>query len=135
MSKRLRVASWLMYGVSGLALTAGLAYALSPTVMPYHERFLGRPHAELDPKVAALLLAMMRVGGALFCALGLGLAILTAGPLRNGDRWVRGAIFTMSLVALAPLLIITLGIGWYAPWWGPAGAIALTGTALWLTKE
>jgi hypothetical protein len=134
MNNRLRIASWLLYAVSGLALTAGLAYFASPTIMPYHEQFLGKTHHQLEAATAALLLAMMQGGGALFCALGLGLAVIAAGPFRKGDRWAWWAVCVMGVTALLPLLIITLRIGSYAPWWGPAGAILLTTTALWLSR-
>jgi hypothetical protein len=130
MSRRLRIASGILYLVCVATIMVGLVYVLSPTIMPYHEKFLGKSHGQLDPQVAALLLAMMRGAGAIFIALGLGLALLVKGPFAGRDPWTRWAIGILSLGSLLPLLLITLSIGTYTPWWGVGIMIVLVVAAL-----
>ncbi len=132
---RLRIASGLVYAVSGMTVLIGLTYLLSPTIMPYHERFLGQSHEQLDPKIATLLVAMMRGGGALFLSLGLGLAILGTGLSGKSDRRAWWTIGVMSITSLVPLLFITLSIGLFTLWWMVAGALLFILVALFLTKE
>jgi hypothetical protein len=134
MKMRVRIASGLLYAASGVTIIIGLSYLLSPTIMPYHEKFLGQSHEQLDPKVAALLVAMMRAGGALFLSLGLGLAILVTGLSGKGDRRAWWTIGVMSITSLVPLLFITLSIGLFTPWWMVAAGILLVVTALFLSK-
>jgi hypothetical protein len=135
MSIRLRVACWLFYFVSLSFVSVGLLYAFSPTIMPYHERFLGTSHSQLDPRVAALLLATMRGAAAFFISFGIGLALMAKNLLSQGNRWVWWIIGIMSLTVLVPLLVITLGIGLYTPWWGVALMIVLVTAALVLSRE
>jgi hypothetical protein len=134
MNMRLGIASGLLYVVSAVTVLVGIAYLLSPTIMPYHEQFLGQSHRQLDPKVAALFLAMMRGGGALFLSLGLGLALLAPALSGKGARRAWWTIGVMSLSSLVPFLFITLSIGSFTPWWMPAAAIILVVTALFLSR-
>ena len=117
MNKKLKTASILLYIGAGVGLLFGLLFSFSPTIMPYHERFLGTTHEQLKPEVAALFLTMMRVIGASFCAIGVGMVLLVKGPFSKGDRWAWWIVLAMGLVCLVPLLFITLNIGVYSPWW------------------
>jgi hypothetical protein len=134
---RLRIASYLLYAVCAASIAVGLTYCLSPTIMPYHEHFLGTRHHQLDPRVSALLLLMMRGAGAIFVALGLGLAVLVRGLFSNGDPYpcARLAIGIMSLIPLGSLLCITLSIGLFTPWWAVGFMIVLVILALWLSRS
>ena len=117
MNKKLKTASILLYIGAGVGLLFGLLFSFSPTIMPYHERFLGTTHEQLKPEVAALFLTMMRVIGASFCAIGVGMVLLVKGPFSKGDRWAWWIVLAMGLVCLVPLLFITLNVGVYSPWW------------------
>jgi hypothetical protein len=130
----LRIASALLYAVSFAAMAVGIVYCLSPGLMPYHERFLGRSLDELDPRTAELLMLMMKGAGAFFIALGAGTAILVAGAFRRGDPSAWWAILVMTLGAMIPLLIITLRIGLYTPWWAVVVMIGLVVAALVLAR-
>ena len=52
MEKRLKVATIMLYVFAAFLILFGLVYLLSPRIMPYHERFLGKTFEELDPKTA-----------------------------------------------------------------------------------
>ncbi|MCD6280014.1 MAG: hypothetical protein J7J85_00215 [Deltaproteobacteria bacterium] len=117
MNRRLRVASILLYIISGVAILYGFVYMFTPRIMPYHERFLGVTQDKLDPKVIFLILTLLKGAGAASIAMGVGIAMLVKGPFSKGDNWVRWTIFIMLILALVPVMIITLNIGMYTPWW------------------
>lgn len=117
MNRRLRVASVLLYIISGVAILYGFVYMFTPRIMPYHERFLGVTQDKLDPKVLFLILSLLKGAGAASIAMGVGIAMLVKGPFSKGDNWVRWTIFVMLILALVPVMIIALYIGMYTPWW------------------
>jgi hypothetical protein len=106
----------MLYIISAVAMAFGLVYALSPQIMPYHETYLGMPHEQLPPKVAALLLLFMKGGGAAFFSLGIMLTMVVRIPFRQGETWAWWVILISSLVILLPLLFITLQLGTSTPW-------------------
>jgi len=134
MNKKLKTASILLYIGAGVGLLFGLLFSFSPTIMPYHERFLGTTHEQLKPEVAALFLTMMRVIGASFCAIGVGMVLLVKGPFSKGDRWAWWIVLAMGLVCLVPLLFITLNVGVYSPWWVVGIVIILEIVALVISR-
>lgn len=134
MNTRLRIAFCLLYVVSAASIGVGIAYCLSPTIMPYHERCLGTTHDQLNPRIAALLLFMMRGAGAIFIALGLALTVLVRGPFSTGDPHSRVAIGIISLIPLGSLLFLTLNIGLYTPWWAVGLMIVFVLLALALSR-
>ena len=137
MNKRLRVACALLYVFAAGILLFGIVYLLSPTIFPYHERFLGMSHADLvllNSKAASLFVALMKVIGGLELSLGFGLAILIWGRFSKGDNWIWWTILVMSAVGLIPILFVTLKMGLYTPWWGVAVMMILVAVALILSK-
>ena len=64
MEKRLKVAAIMLYVFAAYLILFGLVYLIWPRIMPYHERFLGKTFEELDPKMALLSVASMKVVGA-----------------------------------------------------------------------
>lgn len=135
MKKKLKVASVMLYVVSAGALFWGLVYLFTPTIMPYHERFLGMAHEQLEPKVALLFLALIRVAGAAFLSIGIALVMLVTGPFSRGDKWTWWIILVMALLTLIPLLFITLNIGLYTPWWAVGVMIILVIAAMVISKS
>lgn len=134
MNKKLKFASVLLYVVSGVAILFGLVYSFTPKIMPYHERFLGMTHEQLNPKVAELLLFILKGAGAAAISIGVSLAMLVKGPLSKGDTWAWWIILVMTMISLVPLLLITLNMGLYTPWWVVGGMIILVITALAISK-
>jgi len=83
MNRRLRVASILLYIISGVAILYGFVYMFTPRIMPYHERFLGVTQDKLDPKVIFLILTLLKGAGAASIAMGVGIAMLVKGPFQK----------------------------------------------------
>jgi len=114
--KNLRTASWLCYLAASLGIIFAVVYLFTPTVMPYHVRFMGKTQAQLDPKVGILLLMTLRVIGGAFLAISI-CVIMLARKLSQGIYWVRTPIICMVLISSAPALWVSLSVGHSAPWW------------------
>jgi len=111
MEKRLKVATIMLYVFAAFLILFGLVYLLSPRIMPYHERFLGKTFEELDPKMATLGLATMKVVGALALSMGIGFVLMIRFQFSRGDRYAWWIILVMSLLALVPIAFISFSIG------------------------
>ena len=87
MEKRLKLATIMLYVFAAFLILFGLVYLLSPRIMPYHERFLGKTFEELDPKTAYLSLASLKVVGALALSMGIGFVMMIRFQFSRGDRY------------------------------------------------
>ena len=134
MNKRLKIACILLYVFAVGTLLFGVRYLFKPTIMPYHEKFLGMTHEQLEPKVAFLFLGLMKVIGGLELALGVGLVMLVKGRFSKGDNLIWWTILVMCAVGLIPSLYVTLSIGLYTPWWSLAIMMILVAVALIISK-
>jgi lysylphosphatidylglycerol synthetase-like protein (DUF2156 family) len=134
MNKRLKIACILLYVFAFGTLLFGVLYLFKPTIMPYHEKFLGMTHQQLEPKVAFLFLGLMKVIGGLELALGVGLVMLVKGRFSKGDNLIWWTILVMCAVGLIPSLYVTLSIGLYTPWWSVAIMMILVAVALIISK-
>jgi hypothetical protein len=92
-----------------LGLVIGTRYLFAAEFMPYQAAVLGKSWAELDPRLQAVILAMLRVVGGGFVGLALAIAWL-CWPLYHGARWAPWAIITIAAVMLAPALYSTLAL-------------------------
>lgn len=135
MSKNLKIASILLYIMAGIAIVYGLVYTFIPTLWPYHQRYIGIPFDQLDPKVASLYLLIYRGVGAAMISIGATLAMLVKGLLSKGNRWAWWTILVMMMLVLVPLLFITRSVGPYTPWWGIGILIVVVGIALYLSYK
>ncbi len=81
--------------------------------MPYHEIFLDVNHEQLEQKIATLFITLLRVAGTLLCTIGFIIIAIT----HRGNNYSIWIIIVSTLVALIFLLIITIMIGFYTPWW------------------
>jgi hypothetical protein len=127
MDTKTRIASAILYFMVGVLAFMGLAYTFAPTIMPYHEQYIGMQHEQLEPRVAALMLFFMKDMGVNFLALAVALGLLVRIPFRRGEPWARWAIGAVALTAFLPLLWITLSIGLHTPWWLVSiGIVAVT---------
>jgi hypothetical protein len=86
----------------------GASYLVRSRVMPYHEEALGKTWRELDPRLQALLLGLMRAAGGGQLAGGLSLAILLLIPFRAGDTWSEYAAPVVGLATVLPSLYATV---------------------------
>jgi hypothetical protein len=125
-------AAFVCYGIVALAsVVFGLLYLVRSSFMPYHQEAVGKPWQELDPRLRALLLGLLRVVGGGQVACGLSMAILLAFPFRDGESWSRWALPLIGLAATLPTLYATVSIrrktGAHTPVWISVAGVALIG--------
>jgi hypothetical protein len=106
----------MLYSIAGVLAWMGAVYFFAPTIMPYHERYLGVKHDDLDPAVASLILYMMKDMGIGFLTAAISIAMLVRVPFRRAEPWAWWTLLAVATVVLGPLLWITLSIGLYTPW-------------------
>lgn len=126
-----RAVGLAMLNVAGVLVVAGALYdLLVPSVPPTHLAYLGATDGPLDPRYAALDLAMLRSIGGCLPAIGATALVRTNGPIRRGE--------TRARVTVAVLVGASEGNNAYgmfpfdAPWYGPPGfaVLAVAGAAL-----
>jgi len=126
----------MLYVFAAFLILLGLVYLLSPRIMPYHERFLGKTFEELDPKTAYLSLASLKVVGALALSMGIGFVMMIKFQFSRGDRHARWIIQVMSLVALVPITVITFFIGGvHSPGWSIVISLLVMSVAMAISKD
>ncbi len=136
MEKRLKVAAIMLYVFAAYIILFGLVYLIWPRIMPYHERFLGKTFEELDPKMASLSVASMKVVGALALSMGIGFVMMIRFQFSRGDRYAWWIILVMSLLALVPITFISFSIevGVHSPGWSIAISILVMSVAMAISK-
>jgi hypothetical protein len=92
-----------------LGLVIGARYLFAAQFMPYQAAVLGKSWVELEPRLQAVILAMLRVVGGGFIGLALTIAWLCY-ALHQGARWAPWAILTVAAIMLAPALYSTLAL-------------------------
>jgi hypothetical protein len=120
-----------LLNVAGVLVITGSLYdLLVPSVPRNHLAYLGAADGRLDPRYAALDLAMLRAIGGCLLAIGVTALVLANGPVRRGETWAR--------VAVAVLVGVAEGNNAYrmyafdSPWYGPLGfaILALAGAII-----
>ena len=135
MEKRLKVATIMLYVFAAFLILFGLVYLLSPRIMPYHEKFLGKTFEELDPKTASLSLATMKVVGALALSMGIGFVMMIRFQFSRRDRYAWWIILVMSLLALVPIAVISFFIGGvHSPGWSIVISLLVMSAAMAISK-
>jgi hypothetical protein len=86
----------------------GIVFLVRSQIMPYHEEAIGLPWKQLDQRMQALLLALMRTTGGGLLAGGISIAILLLIPFRAGMSWARYTIPVIGLVGGLPTLYATI---------------------------
>ncbi len=136
MEKRLKVAVIMLYVFAVFLILFGLLYLLSPRIMPYHERFLGKTFEQLDPKTATLSLASLKVVGALALSMGIGFVMMIRFQFSRGDRYAWWIILVMSLVALVPITVISFYIGGvHSPGWSIVISLLVMSVAMAISRD
>ena len=136
MEKRLKVATIMLYVFAAYLILFGLVYLLSPRIMPYHERFLGKTFEELDSKTATLSVASLKVVGSLALSIGIGFIMMIRLQFSRGNRHAWWIILVMSLVALVPITFITFSIGGvHSPGWSIVISLVVMSVAMAISKD
>ena len=94
---RKSIAGWA-YGITAVvSMVLGGVYLFNPTFMPYHAEALSKSWNALDPDAQVLILALMRVAGGGWFAMGVGLLMLLRFPFRKEQSW---AIYALPALIL-----------------------------------
>ena len=111
----MQLVSLIAFGLAGLlALAFGLRYLTTREFMPYHATVLGKPWGELEPRLQAIILGMLKVAGA--GLVGCGCAVLwLLLPVQRGEAWAAWAATTTSLSATGPILYVVLWLRRVSP--------------------
>jgi len=97
--------AFVCYGLYSLvSILSGVVFLTRSTFMPFHQEALNKPWQQVDPKVQALLLGLMRSAGGGLLTSGIGVAILLLIPFRAGDIWSKYAIPVLGLSMALPVL-------------------------------
>src|SRR5947208_1482403 len=111
----MQIVSLCAFGLAGLlSLAFGVRYLRTREFMPYHATVLGRPWAELEPRLQAIILGMLKVAGSGLVGCGLALLWLLL-PLQRGEAWAAWAAITIFLAATAPILYVVLWLRRVSP--------------------
>ena len=98
-----------LYGLAALLSAAfGLVYLVRPRFMPYHQEALGVPWQQVDPRLQALLLGLMRTAGGGLLASAVAIAIMVLIPFQAGEAWARFAIPIVGLATAGPAMYATM---------------------------
>lgn len=128
MKTRHKIALVLYVLVALASLVLGLTYFLLDHFLPYHEKAVGVPWEQLDPRLQTLLLALMEVAASGWFALFVLTMALIIIPFRRGERWARVMIPVGILTFYLPTLHATLKVLQHTPavppWYGAAIACA-----------
>jgi hypothetical protein len=126
-----RTSGLILLNVAGFVVIAGSLYdLLVPSVPSNHLTYLGAIGGRLDPRYAALDLAMLRSIGGCLLAIGVTTLVLTNGPVRRGEGWARLTVAVLIGVAEGNNAFRMYPFG--SPWYGPLGfaALAVVGSIL-----
>lgn len=105
----LSLAAFASYAVAIiLSMVFGIIYLIRSQFMPYHQEAIGKSWQQLDQRLQALLLGLMRTTGGGLLAGGISMAILLLVPFRAGESWSRYAIPTIGLVTALPAMYATI---------------------------
>jgi hypothetical protein len=97
------------YGLAALlSATFGVIYLARPRFMPYHQQALGMPWNQVDPRLQALLIGLMRTAGGGLFASAVSIVIMLWIPFRAGEAWPRFSIPIVGLATAAPALYATI---------------------------
>ncbi len=124
---RKKISIYIFYFLSIIAIAYGLMYLFKNDIMSYHYAFLNMDKTQINdfnPHIIKLMLALMKVSGACFVAVGSTALIITAKPFRNGEKWALLCLISLFSLSLIPMFFVTLNIansipsgGIKPPWW------------------
>ena len=124
-----KIALYIYYSLAVTSLFLGSIYLLSPQFMWYHRQAIQTDWVDLSPQFQILVLALMKVTGAGWVAMGVALLILLHFGFLRGQTWAGWAIPLIGLIFYGPTLYVTawvtLNTPGTAPWYGSLIAVIL----------
>lgn len=95
-----------LFGLLALvALGFAARYLRARSFMPYHQVIVGRPWEQIEPRLQAVLVGMLRTigGGLLVCGVALLWLLL---PLSRGEPWAAWAAASVVLASGLPTALV-----------------------------
>lgn len=118
MRRKLALAIYLVVGTIDIVL--GVIYFSSKQFLSYHAQAVGAPWQEMHANVQTLILALMKVAGGGWCALGFFTIVLALAAFRTGSAVARWTLPTGTLVFYFASFVATWGVyqetGAPTPW-------------------
>lgn len=125
---------YLCVGVFNIAL--GLIYFFSKQFLSYHAQAVGTPWQDVDFGTQTLILALMKVAGGGWVALGFFTIILAVAALKSGSTVARWALPAGTLIFYSASFAATWSVyqatGAPTPWQPSLAMIALAPLALFI---
>jgi hypothetical protein len=109
-----KIALLIVFAAAVMSVGGGVRYLLAPEFMPYHAEVVGKSWSQLDPRIQAIILGLLKIVGAGFFACGVSLFWLLR-PLSKGEVWSRWAVLSIGLSVWAPTQYVTLYLRTVAP--------------------
>ena len=96
----------LLFVSAVIAILFGLRYLMARKFTTY-VKVVGKPWSQLEVRVQAIILGMLRIIGGGFITYGLALLWILV-PLNEKQWWAPWAVLTMTVATLAPVLHVML---------------------------
>lgn len=126
---RQRIAGFIYFSIANASILLGSIYLVTPQFMWYHRQGIETDWSDLSPQLQILILALMKVTGAGWIAMGVAILILLYFCFSRGQLWARWAIPFIGLIFYGPALYVTawftLNTAGTAPWYGSLIAVIL----------
>jgi len=139
-AEKQKTAEWLFYLLSVVAVAFGAMYLFRGHIMPYHIAYLGMSESEIaaiNPRLVALPVALMRVSGGTFIAVGVSAFLITLFSFRKGSVSAWWTLMTLFSISLIPMFFVTVEIAMgvpkgeqQPPWWLTLAMLAILAFAL-----
>jgi len=128
---RMNVALGIYLVIGTIDIILGVVYFSSKQFLSYHAQAVGVPWQEVNTGVQTLILALMKVAGGGWCALGFFTIILALAAFRTGSAVARWTLPTGTLIFYLASFVATWGVyqetGAPTPW---GQSLAMIGFAL-----
>jgi hypothetical protein len=105
-----------LYLMAIIIMFFGFSYLFVNEPMPYHQRFMAVPLKDIPGNVIVLFMYVLRIVGSSFICLAITDIILVHHHSKR-NAWIRWALLIINFIILVPLLLVTLKVGLYSPWW------------------
>jgi hypothetical protein len=130
----MKFAFWIYLALIVAGAAWGVGFLFRSEFTPYHRAAAGVPWSQVPPNLQVVILALTKLAGGLWVAVGLCLLVLLLWPFRQGARWALWAVPLLLLAQLAapmPAMIhLTTHTSATPPWTLTLVSMAVTLVAL-----